>query len=103
MSEAVHASASSKSSCSTRSSLVRPTPNEIVRDTSLMICPTPILDCAKRGIETGGHVPAANVEPNTGDADLLVVSDHSSHRLRVTEMTVSADNARDNIADQHAI
>src|SRR5260221_14677003 len=40
MSDAAQASASSKSSWSTRSSLVRPTPNEIVRDTSLMIVPT---------------------------------------------------------------
>jgi hypothetical protein len=32
---------------------------------------SPIVNCAKWGIETDGHVPAANVEPDTGDADLL--------------------------------
>ena len=40
MSDSRQASASSNSSCSTRSAFLRPTPNEITFDTSLMIVPT---------------------------------------------------------------
>jgi hypothetical protein len=34
---------------------------------------------------------------------MLLVRDDSSHRLRVAEMTVSADDAGDDITNQHAI
>src|SRR5262249_14309394 len=97
------ASASSKSSWSTCSSLVRPTPNEIVRDTFLMIVPNAVLDRIKRRIETDGHVPAADVETNAGYADLLLVGNDATDRLCVTEMAIGADDAGDDVADRHAI
>src|SRR5262249_37416682 len=57
----------------------------------------------KRRIETDGHVPAADVEANAGNADLLLVGNNATDRLRVTEMAIGAHDASDDVADRHAI
>src|SRR5262245_42776721 len=103
MSDAAQASASSKSSWSTCSSLVRPTPNEIVRDTSLMIVPT-LSSTALNGVSRRmAMFPQPDVEANAGNADLLLVGNDATDRLRVTEMAIGADDAGDDVADRHAI
>src|SRR5262249_32115909 len=42
-----------------------------------------VLDRVKRRIETDGHVPAADVEADAGNADLLLVGYDATDRLRV--------------------
>jgi len=103
MSDAAHASASSKSSWSTCSSLVRPTPNENRAGHVLDDRANAVLDRVKRRIETDGHVPAADVEANAGNADLLLVGNDATDRLCVTEMAIGTDDAGDDVADRHAI
>ena len=66
-------------------------------------CANAVLDRVKRRIETDGHVPAANVEANAGNADLFLVGNDATDRLRVTEMAIGADHAGDDVADRHAI
>jgi hypothetical protein len=60
-------------------------------------------DLAERRVEAHGHVAAADVEADTGDADLLLIGDHAADRLRIAEMPVGANHAGDGIADRHAI
>src|SRR5262249_30800282 len=62
-----------------------------------------VLDRVKWRIETDGHVPTADVEANAGNADLLLVGNDATDRLRITEMAIGADHAGDDIADRHAI
>jgi hypothetical protein len=66
-------------------------------------CANAVLNRVKRRIETDGHVPAADVEANAGNADLLLVGNDATDRLRVTEMAIGADNAGNDVADRHAI
>src|SRR5262249_19107057 len=58
-----------------------------------------VLDRVKRRIETDGHVPAADVEANAGNADLLLVGNDATDRLCVTAMAIGGDD----VADRHAI
>jgi hypothetical protein len=49
------------------------------------------------------HRPQADVEADARNADLLLVGDDAADRLRITEVPIRADHARDNVADAHAI
>src|ERR1700730_11996426 len=60
-------------------------------------------DPAERRVETHGHVATADIEPDAGDADLLFIGDDAADRLRIAQMTVGADHARNRVADGHAI
>src|SRR5262249_40492083 len=62
-----------------------------------------VLDRVKGRIETDGHVSAADVEANAGNADLLLVGNDATDRLCVTEMAIGAHDAGDDVADRHAI
>src|SRR5262249_57062778 len=66
-------------------------------------CANAVLDRVKQRIETDGHVPAADVEANARNADLLLVGNDATDRLRVTEMAIGAHDAGDDVADRHAI
>ncbi len=57
---------------------------------------------SKRDIQPNGHVPAPDVESDAGNADLLVIGNHTADRLRVAEMAIGANDAGDSIADAHA-
>jgi hypothetical protein len=56
-------------------------------------CANAVLDRLKRRIETDGHVPAADVEANAGNADLLLVGNDATDRLCVTEVAIGAHDA----------
>ena len=103
MSDARQASASSNSACSTRSSLFRPTPKEIVARDVADDRADAVLDRRERRVEADRHVAAADVEADAGDADLALVGDDAADRLGVAEMAVGADDARDHVADRHAV
>ncbi|CCE07269.1 hypothetical protein BRAS3843_2020030 [Bradyrhizobium sp. STM 3843] len=62
-----------------------------------------VLDLTELSIETHGHVAAADVEADAGDADLLLIGDHAADRLGIAEMAVGADHAGHGVADRHAI
>ena len=94
MSAARQASASSNNSCSARSALARPMPKEIARRTSPRMSPARAAIAANR-VEPHRHVAAADVEANTGNADLTLVGDHPTNRLGIAQVAVSADHAGD--------
>lgn len=58
-----------------------------------------ILNSRERSIESYGHISAADVKADTGNADLFFIGDHATYRLSITQMTVSADNSCNRIAD----
>ena len=60
-------------------------------------------DGGERRVQPHGHVAAADVEADAGDADLALVGDHAADRLRVAEVTVGADHAGHHVADAHAV
>src|SRR5882757_7616751 len=60
-------------------------------------------DLAERRVEAHGHVAAADVEADAGDADLLLIGNHAADRLGIAQMPVSANHAGDRVADRHAI
>jgi hypothetical protein len=64
-----------------------------MKPTFLDDCANPVLDRVKWRIETDSHVPAADVEANAGNADLLLVGNNATDRLRVTEMAIGAHDA----------
>src|SRR5262245_3772111 len=57
-------------------------------------CANAVRDRVKRRIATDGHVPAADVEANAGNADLLLVGNDATDRLCVTEVAIGAHDAR---------
>ena len=62
-----------------------------------------VADRREWSVEAGGHVAAADVEADAGDADLLLIGDDATNRLGITEMAIGADHAFDDIADRHAV
>ena len=78
-------------------------PNEIVVAMSRMICGVRSLDRFVRHVEAHGHVAAADVEADAGDADLLFVGDHATDRLCIAEVSVRADDAGHDVAGRHAV
>src|SRR6201999_4599124 len=44
-----------------------------------------------------------DVEPDAGNADLLLISDDGADRLRVAEVAIRAQDAGDGVTDRHAI
>src|ERR1700726_4302879 len=62
-----------------------------------------IFDVDKRRIEPDGHIAATDVEANARDADLLLVGDDATNRLRIAEMTIGANDALNRVADGHAV
>src|SRR4051794_32412327 len=60
-------------------------------------------DIAEPGVEPHRHVSAANVEPYSGNADLIFIGDDAANRLRVAQMTIRANHPGDDISDRHAV
>src|SRR5580698_5294269 len=62
-----------------------------------------ILNGGVRRIETNGHVAAAGIEADAGNADLLFIGDNATDRLRTAKVAVGADDAGNRVADRHAV
>lgn len=56
------------------------------------------LDLAKGNVETNRHVAKADVESDAGNAYLLLIRNDAADRLGITEVTVGADHAGDDVA-----
>src|SRR6266852_551934 len=53
-------------------------------------------------IQLHRHIAAADIEADATDRNMLLVSDHAAHRLRVPEMAIGAQHTAGNASDAHA-
>ena len=61
------------------------------------------MDRREGRIKTHGHIAAADVETDAGNADLLLIGDDAADRLCIAKVAVRANDAGHDIADRHTV